>query len=382
MHSLRATTSRLAACAAPPPLRSFSTARPALIRVVRNARPTPLDTTLKKLKHPRRLPDGVPKTELFTGLTETPAVRGRSTLVNEESARALVKAWGIDRMQDVTVVEAYAGPGGITRALLELPNVKRVAAVEDAYRYYPFLEVLASQVLKERYPGRVEHIGVDSFRWEAYTEVEQRGLFDDVPTLSFDQGAQIPSTVYGQQLFVQLVSAIAGEMWYFQKGRMQMGFLGSETLWKKILAKPGDPEFHKLAVLINSLAIVERCDTLLGFAPPTMHFHRPRGDMASYSAIKVTPREKPLVKNYDALEYVTRHMFVGKATPWEKAFTSIAPGAGNLLPNIREQGLDDPKKTVSQLTMKDWIILADTFNEWPFRPQTLFDDFGFSEERI
>lgn len=50
------------------------------------------------------------------------------------------------------------------------------------------------------------------------------------PKLFF--AAQLPSSSYGQQLFVQLVSAIAGQMWYFQKGRMQMGFLGPEALWK------------------------------------------------------------------------------------------------------------------------------------------------------
>lgn len=33
------------------------------------------------------------------------------------------------------------GPGGITRALLELKNVKKVIAIEEAFRYVPKLEV-------------------------------------------------------------------------------------------------------------------------------------------------------------------------------------------------------------------------------------------------
>ncbi|GAA6050191.1 hypothetical protein JCM3770_000446 [Rhodotorula araucariae] len=388
MQSLRASTSKLAACACASSRRPFAST--ALARaagpVVRSARKTPANTSLPQLKVPRALPAGAPATELFTGLVKTPAVRGRSTLINEESAQGVVKAWGVDRMEGVTVVEAYAGPGGLTRALLDLPNVKRVVAIEDAFRYLPFLNRM-----EERHPGRFTQILQDPFRWEAYSEVETSGLFDDVPTVPWDEvhptlffAAQIPGTSYGQQLFVQLVSAIAGQMWYFQKGRMQMGFVGPEVLWKKILAQPGDQEYHKLAVLLNSLAVIERTPTMGGLEPANLHFHRPRGDLHLMSPIKVTPREQPLVRNYDALEYVTRHMFVAKATAWHKAFSAISPGAGNLVPKLVELGVgaSDPNKPVSHLTMQEWVKLADTFDTWPFRPQTLFDDFGFSEERI
>ncbi|KPV75450.1 uncharacterized protein RHOBADRAFT_43955 [Rhodotorula graminis WP1] len=391
MQSLRASTSQLVACAAcalpSTSRRTFASSASRLVSVPRTARKTPTSKQVKTLSKPRPLAVGTPRTELFTGLTMTPAVRGRSSLVNEASARAVVKAWGVDQMDGVTVVEAYAGPGGLTRAFLELPNVKRSIAVEDAYRYLPQLNVL-----KERYPGRYEHILEDPFRWEAYTDVEEKGFFEDVPTVPWEDSvhpklffaAQLPSSSYGQQLFVQLVSAIAGQMWYFQKGRMQMGFLGPEALWKKILAKPGDSDYHKLAVLLNSLAVIERTPTLSGLQPATMHFHRPRGDVAVVTPIKVTPRPKALVKNYDALEFVTRHMFVAKATPWHKAFASISPGAGNLVPKLIELGVgaDKVDKAVSHLQMHEWVILADVFDAWPFRPTTLFDDFAWTQDRI
>jgi len=44
--------------------------------------------------------------------------------------------------------------------------------------------------LKERYPGRYEHILEDPFRWEAYTDIEDKGFFEDVPTVPWeDSGA-------------------------------------------------------------------------------------------------------------------------------------------------------------------------------------------------
>lgn len=43
------------------------------------------------------------------GLTSTVPIVHRPTLVNEDSARDLVRAWGIDKMHDVTVMDVYSG---------------------------------------------------------------------------------------------------------------------------------------------------------------------------------------------------------------------------------------------------------------------------------
>ena len=96
----------------------------------------------KPLK-PINLAPGIPRTELFVSLAEagTAAISRRPTLVNEDAARDLVREWGIDKMHDAVVVEPFAGPGGISRALLELKNVKRVIAIEDSHRYSTVLQV-------------------------------------------------------------------------------------------------------------------------------------------------------------------------------------------------------------------------------------------------
>lgn len=60
-------------------------------------------------KNKRPVPAGQPTTELFQLCHVIPAVVHRPTLINEDSARDMVRAWGLDKMHDLVVVEPYAG---------------------------------------------------------------------------------------------------------------------------------------------------------------------------------------------------------------------------------------------------------------------------------
>lgn len=48
-------------------------------------------------------------TELFAAVEGKTAINHRPTLVNEDSCRDLVRAWGIDKMHDAVILEPYAG---------------------------------------------------------------------------------------------------------------------------------------------------------------------------------------------------------------------------------------------------------------------------------
>ncbi|GAA5899370.1 hypothetical protein JCM6882_009101 [Rhodosporidiobolus microsporus] len=378
------TTASASLLARSPRPRAFCSCPPAHKGVPRPARQTPPKLETPTLKRGGKLKPNAPDEPLFRALAKVPAIRGRPSLISETAARELVRAWGVHEMQDVVVVDSWAGPGGLTRAYLELPNVKKVICLEDAHRYDPMLDALV-----EEHGDRVTRVVGESFVWETYTEAEKH-FGDLVPKRPWEEGihpnlfvsAQLPNNVYGNLMFVQMVAAISGHMWLYQYGRIQLGFLGPETLWNKILANPGDNIHHKLSVLIPSLATISRINTLSNYQPPEAYFHKPRGDPALYSAVKVTPFEQPKVKNYEALEYITKNMFVTKALPWHKALAATAPGANNLVQKAVDAGLTDMKKTVNQLSQREWIILADLFEDWPFRPQTLFDDFSWENERI
>ncbi|GAA6060515.1 hypothetical protein JCM10212_005596 [Sporobolomyces blumeae] len=364
---------------------SFAETSRKIGKVHRPARPGPVPTGPTLRKRSGLLSPSLPQTQLLELLGQTPGIRHRPTLINEGAARDLVRAWGVDKMQDVTVVDAYAGAGGLTRAFLELPNVKRVVAIEDAFRYQPCLLALKEQE-DAKTPGRLILTEQDSFMWESYAEAAKH--FTDVPKLPWSElndklflSAQLPNSRHGEQLFVQLVMAIAHRMWYFTRGRFTMGFLGSEGYWKKIFAQPGEMAHHKLAVLLPVLAEMSYVNIMSDFRPADSHFHRPRGDPAHIKAVKVVPRATSLVRNFEALEYCARHMFVGKAMPWPKAVAAIVPGSANLVPLLEKQGMTDMRKKVTQLTLDDWIKIADAFEEWPFRPETLMDSFGTDDER-
>lgn len=181
------------------------------------------------------------------------------------------------------------GPGGLTRAFLELKNVKKVIVVEEARRYQDALLVrLASSYslccfaslskLRPTYsyvqaakanlddPERLSIVQHDPFLWEAYAQMEEDGHMKDVPRRPWEEGAlarffahlhpvsreltltfsratvhqnlflaaQLPNSQHGQQLFLQFVAAAANrnQMWLWQYGRFQMGFLGPDALWQ------------------------------------------------------------------------------------------------------------------------------------------------------
>ncbi|ORY92394.1 S-adenosyl-L-methionine-dependent methyltransferase [Leucosporidium creatinivorum] len=381
MASLSLSLRRLPSASSP---RSFCICTPRSAKKAISSSPSFKDpaaaTPRKHVKKPR---SAVPQTELFMGLETVPPISRRPTLINEDSARDLVRAWGIDKMHDATVLEVYPGPGGITRALLELPNVKKVIAIEEAFRYQPFL-----QAAKEREADleRLSIVQEDGFLWESYSNLEEQGLLKDVPVHPWDEvhpnfflAAQLPNNQHGQQLFVQFLATTAGQMWLWRYGRFQMGFLGASAFWDKITAPPGTTLHHKLAVLMPSLGTLERQELLSGLNPADSHFHRPRGDPAAFSPIKVTPHVSTPVENYEALEYVARNMFIAKSTPWQKAVGALAAGANNLIPELVAKGMPSPETTVNQLSQEHWTLIANVYNNWPFKSEILFDEAQFSQ---
>ncbi|BGP07928.1 hypothetical protein JCM10049v2_003773 [Rhodotorula toruloides] len=335
-----------------------------------------------RLTKAKPLPPGAPKTELFELCRSIPALRARPTLINEDSAREIVRDWGVHEMQDVTVVDSYAGAGGLTRAYLELPNVKQVIVIEEAVRYME-----AFDPLLEKYGDRIKMIKTDPFQWEAYTAVSKAGYLDDVPVLPFEQpnphlffSCQLPNNNHGSQLFYQLILALNGQMWYWQKGRFQMGFLGPASLWDKVMATAGQEGYHKMAVTTRALVEMTRTETRSHLQPPELHFHRHVNDSSNTSPVKITARKTPLVENFDALDYVARSMFAARSQPWPKAVGMVAPGAQNLVKTLEATGQMPPRTAVvTELTMDHWILIANVFENWAFRPQTLFDELSFGD---
>jgi len=48
--------------------------------------------------------------------------------------------------------------------------------------------------------------------------------------------------------------------------------------------------------------------------------------------------------------------------------SSVTSGAANLIPEMIRQGLPDSDLKVNELERDHWIVIANVFNDWPFRP--------------
>jgi hypothetical protein len=57
-------------------------------------------------------------------------------------------------------------------------------------------------------------------------------------------------------------------------------------------------------------------------------------------------------------------------------YSNLAPGAQDLLnritdPSLPEDQQIDVKRQIKHLTIEDWAILCNAFDEWPFAPEVM-----------
>ncbi|CAA0834012.1 Ribosomal RNA adenine dimethylase family protein [Striga hermonthica] len=155
--------------------------------------------------------------------------RGQHLLTNPRVLDAIIRASGVK--PDDTVLEIGPGTGNLTLKLLEAAN--KVVAVEIDSR---MVEVLRKRVAGRGFEGRLDIINGDALR----TEFPKFNLVV----------ANIP---YG------ISSPLLAKLVY---GATKNPFRSATLLLQKeyarrLLAKPGDSEFNRLAVNVNLVATVE-----------------------------------------------------------------------------------------------------------------------------
>lgn len=73
---------------------------------IRNRNP---NMATKFLRTSKPLKASYPPTELHIAVKDMSAITSRPTLINEDTCRDLVRAWGIDKIHDAVIIEPYAG---------------------------------------------------------------------------------------------------------------------------------------------------------------------------------------------------------------------------------------------------------------------------------
>ncbi|KAF9071676.1 S-adenosyl-L-methionine-dependent methyltransferase [Rhodocollybia butyracea] len=298
--------------------------------------------------------------------------------------------------KDKVIVEAFPGPGQLTRSLLALPKerIKKLIILEQEPKYLDYLLPLAEL------DPRVKIIPVTALEWDAFARIEQQGLLDDVEVIDWDQGvhptlqfiSHLPITVYGEQLIAQLLRLVPSRSWLHKFGRIKMNYLLSQYVWERLNAPPSHTTMRcKLSVMASATASLKPLmdEELRPFAK---HFHPtpPKNSTKvtnrqvgnPFLAIEIIPLEERIIDEtkLEMWDYCCRRLFVRKATPLTKCIEDLGPGAKSLLPKLKEFKIDD--KAVRDLTVYDWAEIVKAFDAWPFAPKDLgindgkLDDYG------
>ncbi|KAL5638148.1 hypothetical protein ACGC1H_005004 [Rhizoctonia solani] len=366
-----------------------------------------------------------------------PATKGRCSLIEPEVARVFVRgALGLDekppkgskkRKEGRVIIEAFPGPGGVTRALLELPRseVKRVIVLEEELKFLPALKEL------EYYDDRIHVLSQSGFIWETYDIIKDLGLLDDVEvedwktaphsTLSFV--GHLPLGPVGEQLIAQLLRAIPERSWLFKYGRMRMSWLLAQRMVERISSPPLRAARCKLTLIAEAtadltpalpqeiLADYDKCfwprsESMVGGKKKTP---LPRRIGQPFVAVNIDPQaegsilsrdeakepqpqpviasEKPITRvTLDKWDYVLRQLFILKSTPLEKAIQNLGPGASILLskltgPDIPESRKVNIKAPINALSLQDFARVVEEFHKWPFAPDVLFIADQVEEDR-
>jgi 16S rRNA (adenine1518-N6/adenine1519-N6)-dimethyltransferase len=181
------------------------------------------------------------------------------------------------------VIEVGPGPGGLTRALLEV-GVPHVIAIEKDRRFIPLLQEVA-----EAAPGRLTVIEGDALAVD-----EAALLADHAPGLPARIVANLPYNVATPLLVKWLTGPFTPE-------RMVLMFQKEVAL--RIAARPGEDAYGRLSVLANALAECKVALTLpaRAFTPP------PKVESA---VVDLVPRaDRPSPELTAALEQVTAAAF-------------------------------------------------------------------------
>ncbi|KAF5393355.1 hypothetical protein D9757_000545 [Collybiopsis confluens] len=312
-------------------------------------------------------------------------VNDRVSISNAETAALVAESFVPEGSKDQVVIEAFPGPGQLTRALMNLPKsrIKKIIVVENEVKYVEYLRPLAAL------DPRVTVINSSAATWDTFDIIEAEGHLKDTTVMGWNEGvhpnlqfiSHLPLTVLGEQLISQFLRLIPERSWLFKYGRIRMNLILSEY---RLTAGPNDKAMRcKLSIMARATA---NSQLLLydQLQPYPDHFHPILKGAASavknssnrkigipFQAVEIIPLEEQVIDGdkLDIWDYCVRRLFVRKATTLEKCIEDLGPGASSLLPKL--DGVVDSSKRVRELSVAEWAALTKEFDAWPFAPKDL-----------
>jgi 16S rRNA (adenine1518-N6/adenine1519-N6)-dimethyltransferase len=249
---------------------------------------------------------------------------GQNFLLDLNLTARIARAAG--PLEDVTVVEVGAGPGGLTRALLAL-GARRVIAIERDERALGALAEIAAH-----YPGRLDVIAGDAL------DVDPRAMLDGGAARIV---ANLPYNV-ATPLLVAWLTVEPWPPWYDS-----LVLMFQREVAARIVATPGSKTYGRLSVLANW-----RSEPKILFDVAPSAFVPPPN--VTSSLVRLVPRPKPLACDRAALERVTQAAFGQRRKMLRQSLKSLTPDALGLL---EAAGLD-PTARAEDIPVEGFVALA------------------------
>lgn len=272
-------------------------------------------------------PDGLPPLRDVIGAIGLSAKRslGQNFLLDFNLTRRIARAAG--PLEGVTVVEIGPGPGGLTRALL-LEGASRIIAIEKDVRALPALTAIAAH-----YPERLDVVSADA------KDIDYAGL-------DLTQPARIVANLPYSVATPLLIGWLKTEPWPPWFDRLVLMFQREVAL--RIVAKPGDKDYGRLAVLCQWRARPRILLTL----PAAAFTPRPKVDSCLVELVPTQSPEPPCA--VAMLEKLTAAAFGQRRKMLRSSLRQLTPDAEELLVSL---GLD-PTARAEELQIGDFCRIA------------------------
>jgi 16S rRNA (adenine1518-N6/adenine1519-N6)-dimethyltransferase len=260
---------------------------------------------------------------------------GQNFLLDLNLTARIARAGG--PLDGITVVEIGPGPGGLTRALLAC-GANRVVAVERDSR-----AVAALAEIEARYPGRLTVISGDAL------------AVDIAPYLGGGPARIIANLPYNISTAL-LVRWLATEPW--QPWFDMMILMFQREVAERIVAKPGDKPYGRLAVLAGW-----RTEAKIMFDVAPSAFVPP--PKVTSSVVRLVPRALPLPCARATLERVTAAAFGQRRKMLRQSLRALGGDPAALL---AATGIDGAARA-EEIPIEGFVALANALDGAPTAPQ-------------
>jgi 16S rRNA (adenine1518-N6/adenine1519-N6)-dimethyltransferase len=260
---------------------------------------------------------------------------GQNFLLDLNLTARIARAGG--PLDGVTAVEIGPGPGGLTRALLA-SGARRVVAIERDSR-----AVAALAEIEAHYPGRLTVIGGDAL------EVDIAPYLDGGP-------ARIVANLPYNIATALLVRWLATEPWPPWFDAMVLMF--QREVAERIVAKPGNKQFGRLAVLAGW-----RTEAKIMFDVAPSAFVPP--PKVTSSVVRLIPRAAPLPCRRTTLERITTAAFGQRRKMLRQSLRSLGSDPAPLL----AAAAIDPAARAEDIPVEGFVALANALDAAARLPQ-------------